>query len=93
MILFSILLIALTTFFSRKRASRIKEEIKRWKEIKELEEDYDVYVSDEYAYHIADAKLQMHQIQDLGIANLDQGFGKVRKSGSVAQRRSTQVLN
>ena len=29
---------------------------------KELEEDYDVYVSDEYAYHIADSKLQLHQI-------------------------------
>jgi len=82
MILFTLTLIVLSTILSRKRGQRIKEEIKRWKEIKELEEDYDVYVSDEYAYHIADAKLQMHQIQDLGIANLDQGYGKVRKSGT-----------
>jgi hypothetical protein len=57
MILFTLFLIALTTVLSRKRGLRIKEEIKRWKEIKELEEDYDVYVSDEYAYHIADSKL------------------------------------
>jgi ATP:corrinoid adenosyltransferase len=69
--IFSIVLIILTTVLSKKRAQRIREEVKRWKEVKELEEDYDVYVSDEYAYHIADSKLQMHQIQDLGIANLD----------------------
>ena len=68
---FSIVLIVLSTLLSKKRAQRLSEEVKRWKEIKELEEDYDVYVSDEYAYHIADSKLQMHQIQDLGIANLD----------------------
>jgi hypothetical protein len=85
--IFSIVLIILTTVLSKKRAQRIREEVKRWKEVKELEEDYDVYVSDEYAYHIADSKLQMHQIQDLGIANLDQGYGKVRRSGSVAQNR------
>ena len=71
MSIFSIVLIILTTVLSKKRAQRIREEVKRWKEVKELEEDYDVYVSDEYAYHIADSKLQMHQIQDLGIANLD----------------------
>ena len=71
MSIFSIVLIFLSTFLSKKRARRIREEVKRWKEVKELEEDYDVYVSDEYAYHIADSKLQMHQIQDLGIANLD----------------------
>ena len=87
MSIFSIVLIILTTVLSKKRAQRIREEVKRWKEVKELEEDYDVYVSDEYAYHIADSKLQMHQIQDLGIANLDQGYGKVRRSGSVAQNR------
>jgi hypothetical protein len=85
--IFSIVLIILSTVLSKKRAQRIREEVKRWKEVKELEEDYDVYVSDEYAYHIADSKLQMHQIQDLGIANLDQGYGKVRRSGSVAQKR------
>jgi hypothetical protein len=85
--IFSIVLIILSTVLSKKRAQRIREEVKRWKEVKELEEDYDVYVSDEYAYHIADSKLQMHQIQDLGIANLDQGYGKVRRSGSVAQNR------
>ncbi len=50
---------------------RLKEEKQRWKDIKELEEDYDVYVTDEYAYHINDAKMQMQQIQQLGIANLD----------------------
>ncbi len=93
MIFFTAILIVLTTLLSRKRGRRIKEEIKRWKEIKELEEDYDVYVSDEYAYHIADSKLQLHQIQDLGIANLDQGYGKVRKTGSFQQRRSTQMIN
>ena len=93
MTIFSIVLIVLSTLLSRKRAQRIREEVKRWKEIKELEEDYDVYVSDEYAYHIADSKLRMHQIQDLGIANLDQGYGKVRRSGSVAQsRRQTLKL-
>jgi len=62
MILFTILLIVMSTLLSRKRGRRIREELKRWKEIKELEDDYDVYVSDEYAYHIADAKLQLHQI-------------------------------
>ena len=51
-------------------------------------------MSDEYAYHIADSKLQMHQIQNLGIANLDQGYGKVRKSGSFVQnRRQSQKLD
>ena len=59
---FSIVLIVLSTLLSKKRAQRLSEEVKRWKEIKELEEDYDVYVSDDYAYHIADSKLQMHQI-------------------------------
>ena len=62
MIAFSFVLIVLSTLLSKKRAQRLSEEVKRWKEIKELEEDYDVYVSDEYAYHIADSKLQMHQI-------------------------------
>jgi hypothetical protein len=68
---FSVILIVLSTILSKKRGSRIQQEMRRWKDIKELEEDYDVYVSDEYAYHIADSKLQLHQIQDLGIANLD----------------------
>ena len=62
MTVFSIVLIVLSTLLSKKRAQRLSEEVKRWKEIKKLEEDYDVYVSDEYAYHIADSKLQMHQI-------------------------------
>jgi uncharacterized membrane protein affecting hemolysin expression len=62
MILFTILLIVMSTLLSRKRGRRIREELKRWKEIKELEDDYDVYVSDEYDYLIADAKLQLHQI-------------------------------
>ncbi len=43
-----------------KRRERIEIQKQRWKDIKELEEDYDVYVSDEYAYHIADNKLKMH---------------------------------
>jgi hypothetical protein len=74
-------------------SEKLRQKMKIETEIKELEEDYDVYVSDEYAYHIADSKLRMHQIQDLGIANLDQGYGKVRRSGSVAQsRRQTLKL-
>jgi hypothetical protein len=56
-ILTTLILIGIATFYSKKRALRILEEAQRWKDIKELEEDYDVYVSDEYAYHIADSKL------------------------------------
>lgn len=43
-----------STWVARKRSWRMQELRLRWKNIKELEEDYDVYVADEYAYHIAD---------------------------------------
>lgn len=60
MIALGLLLIWFTVSLSVKRKERIETQKQRWKDIKELEEDYDVYVSDEYAYHIADNKLQMH---------------------------------
>jgi hypothetical protein len=63
-------LLFLAVSLSRKRAHRIEVQKQRWKDIKELEEDYDVYVSDEYAYHIADNKMHMHNIQEYGIANI-----------------------
>ena len=60
MIALGLLLIWFTVSLSVTRKERIETQKQRWKDIKELEEDYDVYVSDEYAYHIADNKLQMH---------------------------------
>lgn len=59
MSIFSFLFLLLSTLLSKKRVERMKEHIRRWKDIKDLEEDYDVYVTDEYAYHIADNKMQM----------------------------------
>ena len=63
------LLIWMAISLSRKRAVRIRIQDQRWKDIKELEEDYDVYVSDEYAYHIADAKLQLQHMQEFGMSS------------------------
>jgi hypothetical protein len=50
-----VFLMAIISYLSYKRRARLVDQRQRWKDIKELEEDYDVYVSDEYAYHIADA--------------------------------------
>lgn len=60
----SVLFLILSTLLSKKRVARMKEHIHRWKDIKDLEEDYDVYVTDEYAYHIADNKMQMRAIKE-----------------------------
>lgn len=80
MITTACIFLAISSYFSRRRSQRLLSEKKRWKDIKELEEDYDVYVTDEYAYHITDAKLQMQQIQELGIANLDMSeYNKKKK--------------
>ena len=62
MIVTGLLLIWFAASLSVKRRYRIETQKQRWKVIKELEEDYDVYVSDEYAYHIADNKMQMQQL-------------------------------
>jgi hypothetical protein len=62
MIATGLLLIWFAASLSVKRRYRIETQKQRWKVIKELEEDYDVYVSDEYAYHIADNKMQMQQL-------------------------------
>ena len=58
---FFVLLILLTY----KKNKRLKEEHKKWLDIKELEKDYDVFVTDEYAHQITDIKSQMQYIQDL----------------------------
>ena len=52
--LLSLILISLLT---RRKFLRLKEQYSKWKDIKELEDDYDVYVSDEYAYHITDMRV------------------------------------
>jgi hypothetical protein len=65
----------LTTFLAKKRAQRIKETRHRWKQIKELEEDYDVYVADEYALHIADMQNQKNNLR-----NIDY-LGAIHKGG------------
>ena len=57
MIILGCLLLWLAISLSHKKSESIQIQNKRWKDIKELEEDYDVYVSDEYAYHIADSKM------------------------------------
>ena len=59
------ILLTITVIFTKKRAQRIADQRQRWKDIKELEEDYDVYVSDEYAYHITDEKTNLNQLQNL----------------------------
>ena len=35
---------------------------RRWRQIKDLEEDYEVYVSDEYAHHISEGGLKQEVI-------------------------------
>ncbi len=60
MVILGFMLLWFAVSLAVKRKERIEIQKQRWKDIKELEEDYDVYVSDEYAYHIADNKLQMH---------------------------------
>jgi hypothetical protein len=62
MIATGLFLIWFAASLSVKRRYRIETQKQRWKVIKELEEDYDVYVSDEYAYHIADNKMQMQHL-------------------------------
>jgi ATP:corrinoid adenosyltransferase len=59
-----VVFIVFATYYSKKRRARLEEQRQRWKDIKELEEDYDVYVSDEYAYHIADGKLPIQKLQN-----------------------------
>lgn len=44
----------MATCLSIKRRRRIAEHGRRWRQIKDLEEDYQVYVSDEYAHHISE---------------------------------------
>ncbi len=73
MIAFGFLMIWFAVSLSVKRRQRIETQKQRWKDIKELEEDYDVYVSDEYAYHIADNKMQLHHLQEFGLANNNTG--------------------
>ncbi len=68
MIIIGCLMLWMAISLSRRRAVRIRIQDQRWKDIKELEEDYDVYVSDEYAYHINDAKLQMQHMQEFGMS-------------------------
>ncbi|CDW85634.1 UNKNOWN [Stylonychia lemnae] len=65
MLIFLVVMIALITLFTKGKQSRLKIQYQRWKDIKELEDDYDVYVSDEYAYHITDLKVQMDQLQSI----------------------------
>jgi queuine/archaeosine tRNA-ribosyltransferase len=77
MTLASLLALWFTVHLSKKRAQRIEIQKQKWKDIKELEEDYDVYVSDEYAHHIADAKMQMQQLQEFDIDNMERHFTKV----------------
>jgi len=57
MSILGLLFIILISFLTRRKFLRLKEQYVKWKEIKELEEDYDVYVSDEYAYHITDMRV------------------------------------
>jgi len=49
--------LALITYLTRRKYLRLRVQYQKWKDIKELEEDYDVYVSDEYAFHITDLKV------------------------------------
>ena len=44
------LIIALTC----KKIRRVKYNEKKWSDIKELEKDYDVFMSEEYAYQVND---------------------------------------
>lgn len=69
MVVLGLLLTWFAVSLSYARKNRIETQKQRWKDIKELEEDYDVYVSDEYAYHIADNKMQMHHLQEYGVSN------------------------
>lgn len=61
----------LITFLTRKKFQRLREQYSKWKDIKELEDDYDVYVSDEYAYHITDMRVQMEQLQNIEKYGMD----------------------
>lgn len=70
---FAGLLLAAISWLSLRRRGRLLEQRRRWKDIKELEEDYDVYVSDEYAYHIADAQAlrqNLANIEYMGINSI-----------------------
>jgi len=64
--------------FKRKRDNR-----KRWQDIKELEKDYDIYVSDEYAYQVNELQMQMEFIQN---------FRKFSKEGGDPGRTPSVML-
>lgn len=60
-VLFFMMLIILTYL----KYKRLKREHERWLDIKELEKDYDVFVTDEYAHQISDIKVQLQYLNDL----------------------------
>ena len=65
MIIVSAIFLLFSTILFRKRKQRLIDQRLRWKQIKELEEDYDVYISDEYAYHITDTRRLSHNINNI----------------------------
>jgi len=58
-----VILFVVATYLSIKRRRRVAERGRRWRQIKDLEEDYDVYVSDEYAHHISENGLSQDVIR------------------------------
>ena len=73
------LFLLLSTTVARQRYRRIQDQREKWMNIKELEEDYDVYVADEYAYHIADTQNQKKNLKNLDF------LGAIQKATHACQ--------
>ena len=44
---------------------RTRMDEQKWREIKELEKDYDLFISDEFAQQISDIQMHMTYLQDM----------------------------
>ena len=80
-----VLLLFFATFLSKMRSNRVLEQRQKWKDIKDLEEDYEIYVSDEYAHHINDAKRE--QIATIYYAGGYSNTGVNQRTGSLEKQK------
>lgn len=74
----SVFSLLLVWCFTRNKRKRLAIQYKKWRDIKELQDDYEVYVSDEYHYHINDVKMQIEHLQN--IENMTVGIALLQES-------------
>eukprot|EP00347_Sterkiella_histriomuscorum_P014099 403362171 len=83
MICISVFTIIMITLFTRNKRLRLTIQYKKWKDIKELQDDYEVYVTDEYSYHINDVRMQIEHLQQIENSGDNQ---QTRRSGLIGNQ-------